>query len=76
MGKGRVWIKKFLMGMNRVWVKKILIDMDIKIPPSVSYPTLPIDSPNLYIGLKGISNISLISDTDKLDASNTSLFII
>jgi hypothetical protein len=39
MGKGRVWVKKNLMGIGRVLVKKILINMDIKISQFVSYPT-------------------------------------
>jgi hypothetical protein len=39
MGKGRVWVKKNLMGMNRVWVKKILMGMSMKIAPLIPYPT-------------------------------------
>jgi hypothetical protein len=39
MGKGRVWVKKNLMGIGRVLVKKILINIDIKIPQFVPYPT-------------------------------------
>jgi hypothetical protein len=39
MGKGKIWVKKILMGMGRIWIKKILMYMDMKIPPTVPYPT-------------------------------------
>jgi hypothetical protein len=39
MGKGKIWVKKILMGINKVWIKKILMDLNMKIPPPVLYPT-------------------------------------
>jgi hypothetical protein len=39
MGKGRIWVKKILVGMDKIWIKKILIDINIKIS---SLPYLPL----------------------------------